>query len=912
MALYTEKSYGDISKNWERYQALEQERLQREAQERQRAAQAQYDSAQNQIAQQNQQKKGVLEGILSGIGESIGNVGTSLYNMFGTGAASIGDLVGSITSGKTTTKNTDDWKEYMKGVYGDKNMSDKDYYYKTGGKSLDAAATVSELIPGVGVAGKAALNVGQGAVSGVGQQFAANGANTTLEDALKAGTIGGASGAVGSAVSGGIGKVAAKAPAKGIIGKTIQSGIGRSAITGAASGATGGALGSAMYGGDVLQGALEGAGSGAAGGAVTGAVYGLAGAGANKLKNKIIDTADGTTNKLPTNVVADTADDNLTPGQKRRQTPMDWGENDLTGQAKKKNYAQKLGSDLQDAAQATRDSSIYGKLKGNTADEMIKKDAINNLRKNYGYSPDDYAEASKLSTAINKWYDNEIQSSGASKVNRNLQGDLSLPANNTLPDKFEKAYRETINNALTMANAGDSDVIDKYSASGLERAAKYLGEQEQKLRRTNMNGVEGRPDGDRAELADYYKNARQVLRNEVNSMIELDDITKNNLSKLLDNAGASEQAKKSILAAQNFSDVKSATSPLEDARTMYKQMKSSGLKRSAAGDNSLNVTTQIANKTGLTNLTDVAGKPIRSAAAGAENIVGKAIENIGNAVAGDGVAGKAVKGASNFAKTINNGLNIGTDSWNFSQGTKGAKLFGRQTPLTVGSIANNTIARQAGINAGNNARIENAQAALQGQADAAQNEYNNAATDYQTAVAAMQQSTPTVATQGAQQLDRISNAMEAAMAAGDFTAYSQLANLYKQAYSIYGPAIEEANKKEDAKALSATQAKALTGLQQIDALESMQPDLGTKLAGSPLSFLVNMGGGNEYANQAQSLALTLGYLQSGANITPKEAENIGKSYVPSAYDSEEVRRNKLARARQLLKNYLADTTAITS
>jgi hypothetical protein len=73
-----------------------------------------------------------------------------------------------------------------------------------------------------------------------------------------------------------------------------------------------------------------------------------------------------------------------------------------------------------------------------------------------------------------------------------------------------------------------------------------------------------------------------------------------------------------------------------------------------------------------------------------------------------------------------------------------------------------------------------------------------------------------------------------------------------------------------------------------------------------------MTGGNEYANQAQSLALTLGYLQSGANITPREAENIGKSYVPTAYDSEEVRQQKLARARQLLNNYLGDTSALQS
>lgn len=69
-------------------------------------------------------------------------------------------------------------------------------------------------------------------------------------------------------------------------------------------------------------------------------------------------------------------------------------------------------------------------------------------------------------------------------------------------------------------------------------------------------------------------------------------------------------------------------------------------------------------------------------------------------------------------------------------------------------------------------------------------------------------------------------------------------------------------------------------------------------------------GGNEYANQAKSLSLTLGYLQSGANITPREAENIGKSYIPSAYDSENVRQQKLSRAEQLLRNYLADTSAL--
>ena len=148
--------------------------------------------------------------------------------------------------------------------------------------------------------------------------------------------------------------------------------------------------------------------------------------------------------------------------------------------------------------------------------------------------------------------------------------------------------------------------------------------------------------------------------------------------------------------------------------------------------------------------------------------------------------------------------------------------------------------------------------------------------------------------------------MDAALAAGDITSYGKLADLYQQAYKIYGQ-----TEKETPKALTTTQSKALSGLQQLEALESMTPDAGTALANSPLGFLVNLTGGNEYANQAQALALTLGYLQSGANITPREAENIGKSYVPTAYDSEQVRQQKLARARQLLQNYLADTTSLT-
>lgn len=229
---------------------------------------------------------------------------------------------------------------------------------------------------------------------------------------------------------------------------------------------------------------------------------------------------------------------------------------------------------------------------------------------------------------------------------------------------------------------------------------------------------------------------------------------------------------------------------------------------------------------------------------------------------------------------------------------------------TIGDVAARQLARQSGLGA---ARYQDNQAALQSAAQemqGIQNDYENSMMQAQQSYAQAQQM-PT--TQGSETLDRVSRAMDLALAAGNLDAYSQLADLYKQAYGIYqlqNPTASSTNGQSDAKALTANQTKALTGLQQLQSLSGMQPGLGTALASSPLGGVVNMFGGDDYANQAQSLALTLGYLQSGANITPREAESIGRAYIPTAYDSESVRQNKLSRAEQLLRNYLADSSAL--
>lgn len=202
-------------------------------------------------------------------------------------------------------------------------------------------------------------------------------------------------------------------------------------------------------------------------------------------------------------------------------------------------------------------------------------------------------------------------------------------------------------------------------------------------------------------------------------------------------------------------------------------------------------------------------------------------------------------------------------------------------------------------------RLENARTLAN-----AQNEYANALADYnaQEANYNAQMAQQQASSMGSQ-LDRISAAMELALNAGDITAYGQLADLYKQAAEI--EELMNPTTKTEAKALSTSQSKALAAQQQLDALSQMTPDAGTVVSGIPLlGNIVNLTGGNEYANQASSLATTLGYLLSGANIKESEAQRIGQAYVPNAFDSEAVRQQKLERARQLIQSYMADTGAL--
>ena len=267
------------------------------------------------------------------------------------------------------------------------------------------------------------------------------------------------------------------------------------------------------------------------------------------------------------------------------------------------------------------------------------------------------------------------------------------------------------------------------------------------------------------------------------------------------------------------------------------------------------------------------------------------------------IAGKAGEKLGNATQALNNdtisGIKLGgrirsaeAPTWLFGDPTIGDYTR---------NLANREIAQSQPEFARN--RAEQAQA---------QTAYDQAANDYTTALA-NQQAAEQNALQGqsgnATTLNRIAQAMDLAMAAGDINAYSQLADLYTQAYKINE--MQNPTAKNEGKALSANQSKALAASQQLEQLAQMTPNAGTVASNIPLlGNLVDLTGGNEYANQAEALATTLGYLLSGANIKESEAKRIGQSYVPTAFDSENVRQQKLDRARQLIQSYMSDTGAI--
>lgn len=861
---------------------LQQIKAQNDALEQAQLAQQSYNDqmaqAQNALNMAQSAPTNPLESVLSGIGNSIKNVGTGLMDLFGTGGAAVGDAIESIRTGKATTKNQDDYRKWLY-----QTDSVKDAATKGLGTGLDAAATLTDFVPGLGSGAKVALNIGQGALSGVANPLIEKGSQATLEDAMKGALIGSASAGVGQAVGG---KLAGKTAGNSTLSKAINSNIGKAAITGATSGATGGALASALNGGDlgqVLSGAAQGAGGGALGGATMAGAMGLAGAGLEKLNNKLNGAPDiDTQTKL--NTIASDAD---IEGERA----TGWGDKNMTDAAKKRNALQKFGDTLQDTGQKTQDQSVIGKLKGNLADEVSAKNSVQRLR-DLGFEPSDYEQAANLSEVANKWYDDQVK---ASKVK------LDMPDTYKLAD--EAAYYRQLSadqaDKLKMDITKRLDAVratggglSTFDAAGLEKVARGLGQDAERMTTTNYGGSKKRISNLSAD-AEAYANAlndvKAALRAKVDDMTDYNPDT---LRSVLKDAGATQKQIDYLTDAKSMAAVKRNTSLLEDARNMSRQIKSSPLKRGANSDASTNFTTQVANASGVSGLLNMAAEPFGKAIGKAEKGVGKFISKAGDVVSGKNInlSGKA----QSLADALNN-----TTITNAS--------YAGLLP-TFGEAMTSQLARQAGLGAANaqenQANLQNAQQEAQN----IQNDYNNAMTQAQTAYNNAQAMAVPETNANTARLEQITRAMDLALAAGDLDSYSQLASLYQTAYKIYAPAETATG---GASSLNATQQNNLAKLESagsaIDQLEQLYNQAGGgqgRLGGKLAEIGANLGmnsAASSYNSAARGLINQIAAAVGKTDSLNTEGEvQRALDLVPKITDTPEEAQVKLQSLRNML------------
>lgn len=411
--------------------------------------------AQPTVTTQSQpQQKGGLEGFLGGLGQTIGNVGTSLAGLFGGGVAAVRDLAGGSTSKTfsldemqdTINKNrnvegvdqrvvdsyqkaldtakanglnqvTGYWddnglfklggegknqSEFKKWLYGENENTGTANYAKAAGQALDAAATVSNFIPGAnGLVG----NTIQGAAGAFGQNYADTGGD--LESALKAAVAGGAAGLATGGLNKGLNNTIAKGGklANLATSKPLASTIVRGGLSGAVGGAVGGGTAAGLNNGDILAGATQGAISGAKGGAIAAPVM----TGANKIASKIpgIGGAQAALNemeqdyqtrqqlkKLPQQIAETTIPEEPVTVPRNNDLPEDntdansklmYGESELAnGNTSKASLGKKIATTLEGAqANLTRKEArdIGIESAGKAIDKTYKRTGITDLQR---------------------------------------------------------------------------------------------------------------------------------------------------------------------------------------------------------------------------------------------------------------------------------------------------------------------------------------------------------------------------------------------------------------------------------------------------------------------------------------------------------------------------------------------------
>lgn len=752
---------------------------------------------------------------------------------------------------------------------------------------------------GGGLAKAAGINAVQGALGGIADQLenTQDGQQFDWGEAGKRALSSAAGGAADTLAAGSLGRAAGGSN----LGRILGSNVGRGALSGAASGAVSAGTQTALDGGDlgqVLSNAWKAGGTGAMYGGITSGAMGLANRGFNKLSDAINkEKTPNVLNATTAQEVEPVVEDNTTAAS-RRQKAVGWDDNEID--ASKRNKLQTIGKELQDAGERTKNADVYGRLNNNTARDVDANDTINRLQKEYGYAAKDYDRAANLSEATNKWISNELKSSGASGFDHDLVNRTAVADVVDMTDKQLASYNKTARQLLNDATVGGG-APGEYSAAGLYEASEKAG----KLANTYYEKAHNKMDGSVInpaldELSEAYRNLKNQTRAAADNMVggQLDDVTRNNLTKMLKDSGAPEAAVKTLSNANSFSELKRLTSPLEQARNMSKQMHQTMLKRGATTDNSRNPVNVLLNKSGATQALDAALSPVGRLVGGAEQVAGKVIGGLGDIIAGngvsDGLANKITSGVDKFANSAVNTTNVANSS-------AGNLVSALTNAAQRNAIRQNAIdqAGAASANMANQGTMRNAQSAM----DAARSAYDAAQQDYTNA-----QAMATSANAGMDRLDQITRAMDMALAAGDLDSYSKLASLYQTAYKIYAPVAETAS---PASSLNATQQGNLaklesagTAINQLEQLYNQAGGAQGRLGGSLAQFGGALGinsGASVYENAARGLINQIAAAVGKTDSLNTEGEvQRALDLVPKITDTPEEAQAKLQSLRSML------------
>ena len=698
-------------------------------------------------------------------------------------------------------------------------------------------------------------------------------ADIDLGDMAKRAGVGAAVGAATSGIGSKLGNAKSVVGSKLLNNRLATSAVGRGAIAGGVGGALGGGINAALEGGDVLGSAIQGAGSGAITGGVTSGIT----SGVRKAGTKVTDKL-GLTDKI------NAARQKLmvTPNEKQVATAEQVTDTDMTTQPTEKDFASRTKKDnvaetlkrtgkylegMQAALNKSDKKAIGVKDTGKFIDGVRRKTGLDRVPEQAEFAKYITGGENSILDTVQKnalaydangkpfYVDTSEIYGGIPEVMKNAKITASSLGGGKKKTEFIKELQNDMFDY-------DGDLLG-LASSWHDAAATYrksqtsTAKQKAKVYETMARKIED---------ASYNK----IPQENVDAMFDAATMQLRELSNTATNPKVKKAAEQAALSLENTPHT------IEDFRH-YKEdfVKVNKINDKVLENENGGAVRQARSFRGTANA--VKDAVIEKPAYWVANKIGVGLVNAGDRLnnmpnnTGNVIQAQPISADMQNMYNIL-GLNIGRNEANNAANTAIKNREYRTLEEQLGQTINN--------------------------AQTYSNEQPQAQSVTMNGGVAMQTNTPEY------QLTNIANAMNSALAAGDIQAYSQLANLYKTAYDIYKTQAQLSGASTGASTtkLSEAQQKANAAASNLTQLESMSPDFGYAVRDIPLLNVVNLGG-NKYASTADSLASQLGYLLSGATIKDDELQKIKDEYVPQPWDSEEVRKYKLSRARAVIEQY---------